>query len=58
MMDPNTGTFQPATDPKADPGRANWPRFHVGQELEIGGVRMRVRKITAKDVILRPCPAR
>jgi hypothetical protein len=49
-MSPDTKLFEPETE--NTPG--DWPRFSINQEFELNGVKMRVRKITKKDVILRP----
>jgi hypothetical protein len=49
-VNPETKEFIPVS-PSTPP---EWPRFHVGQEFILNGVTMRVRKITKKDVFLRP----
>ena len=49
-MNPETKQFEPIT--LETPG--NWPRFKVGEEFELNGVKMCIRKITKKDIILRP----
>lgn len=55
MMDPHTKAFEPVPDRMADADpRQQWPRFRVGEEVEINGVTFRVRKITRKDLVLRP----
>jgi hypothetical protein len=33
-----------------------WPAFSVGQEFVLNGVRVKVRKLTKKDIILRRVP--
>lgn len=55
-MNPNNEQFYqvlPADQagPPIDPG---WQQFAIGQVLEVNGVRMRVHRITRKDVVLRP----
>lgn len=32
----------------------DWSRFDIGQEFTLNGVLMRIRKITKKDIVLRP----
>ncbi len=49
-MNPDTKEFEPITEKTPE----DWPRFHIGEEFELNGVKMRVRKVTKKDVILRP----
>lgn len=60
-MDSGRGTFEPISEELADsyregtklkPERAGGI-FTVGEELEIRGSLLRVRKITRKDLILR-----
>lgn len=52
MMDPKTKEFHPIESPQeAKPG---WPVFTVGEKFTLNGVEFYVRKITAKDVLLRP----
>lgn len=49
-MNPETKRFEPETVRTPD----DWPRFHIGEEFTLNGVRMRVRKVTRKDIVLRP----
>jgi hypothetical protein len=49
-MDPETKEFLPETKETPD----DHPRFHVGDDWEMNGVLMRIRKITKKDIVLRP----
>ena len=54
-MNPDTYRFESITE---DQSRSTpydkWKQFRIGEILEINGVRMRVRKITNKDIVLRP----
>jgi len=49
-MNPDTKTFEPETleTPEA------WKRFSVGDEFTLNNVVMVIRKITKKDIVLRP----
>jgi tartrate dehydratase beta subunit/fumarate hydratase class I family protein len=49
-MNPETRTFEPETveTPEA------WNRFSVGDKFTLNGVIMVIRKITKKDIVLRP----
>lgn len=49
-MNPETKRFEPETVRTPD----GWPRFRVGEVFTLNGVRMRVRKVTNKDLVLRP----
>lgn len=51
-MQPVTKEFHHETPEKLLP--EDWPRFHIGQEFTLNNVKMRIRKITRKDIILRP----
>jgi len=55
-MDPNPPHhFEKLPDPvPADDHRAEWLRFTVGEVVSVGGVDFVVRKITKKDLVLRP----
>lgn len=60
-MNPETKEFSKVTKDDIESGlykdggaRGSWKLFNIGQEIEINGVTFRVRKITNKDVILRP----
>lgn len=49
-MNPETKRFTPVTtDTPPD-----WPRVQVGQESIVCGIPCRVRKVTRKDIIMRP----
>lgn len=51
-MDPNPPHyFTPIEDRKAPNG---WPEFTVGEEIEMHGVILRVRKVARRDIVLRP----
>jgi hypothetical protein len=54
-MNPDTKRFEPVADslPPTDK-RALWPTFKIGQEFEVNGVAFVVRKVTNKDLVLRP----
>lgn len=52
MMDPATKEFEPIEKPEDAPN--GWPVFSVGQRVTLNGVEMAIRKVTKKDVILRP----
>lgn len=56
MMDPNTKEFHEITEEKAKatPTPGDGPIFRVGERFTLNGVEMSVRKITRKDVLLRP----
>ena len=57
MMDPKTYEFKPEDILKAELGdefRDDSPRFFIGQVHDISGIKMRIRKITKKDLVLRP----
>ena len=54
MMDPNTKEFMPLTEETDTAERLNWPRFKVGEIHTLNGIKMKVRKVTKKDVVLRP----
>ena len=56
MMDPNTKEFVQMTDENLNihPEMKSWKRFSIGERFELNGVMMEVRKITKKDVLLRP----
>jgi hypothetical protein len=56
-MSPDTHKFEPIPDelPMED-YRSHWLIFTVGQVVEVSGQRFKVRKITRKDLILRPLP--
>lgn len=32
----------------------DWKKFHIGEEIEVKGEMFRIRKITKKDLIIRP----
>lgn len=49
-MNPETKRFEPETVRTPE----GWPRFAVGERFTLKGVTMQVRKVTRKDVILRP----
>lgn len=49
-MNPETRTFEPETAATPE----GWPRFSVGEEFTLKGVVMVVRKVTKKDIVLRP----
>jgi len=49
-MNPETKKFEPETVRTPD----NWPRFSIGEEFTLNGVVMVVRKVTKKDIVLRP----
>lgn len=53
MMNPETKRFEPVVEPRPESTR-HWPTFRIGEVVEVGGVKMRVRKFTRKDMILRP----
>ena len=55
-MNPDTQEFVQMTDENLlrHPEMSDWKRFHVGERFELNGVAMEVRKITKKDVLLRP----
>jgi hypothetical protein len=36
------------------PETKDWKRFHIGEEIEIKDIMFKIRKITKKDIILRP----
>jgi len=52
-MNPDTKTFHPEVQhgPDLPP---SWPRLKIGDVINVRGWGYRVRKITKKDVILRP----
>ena len=52
-MNPETKQFAPISDPVPEE-KKNWKRFAVGDEVEVHGVPCRIRKITTKDLVLRP----
>lgn len=54
-MNPETNRFErvPKVVANNDP-RAQWAQFRVGDEVEINGVLFAIRKITPKDLVLRP----
>ena len=52
-MNPETKRFEPETERTPD----NWPRFKVGQLFTLNDVRMKIRKVTKKDIVLRPVGA-
>jgi hypothetical protein len=56
MMNPDTREFVEMTDENLSkhPEMTDWKRFSVGERFELHGVTMEVRKITKKDVLLRP----
>jgi len=49
-MNPKTQEFEPVT---ADTPK-DWKQFSIGNTFVLNGVLMAVRKITKKDIILRP----
>lgn len=51
-MNPDTKEFTPLQEPEDAP--KDWPVFTVGQRVTVNGVAMAIRKVTRKDVILRP----
>jgi len=53
-MNPETYEFEPVTDETPD----DWVRFSIGEEVTINGVQCRIRKITKKDIIVRPIKGR
>ncbi len=52
-MNPETKEFEPVPE-RPDSRTADWKRFHVGEVFTLNGVPMAIRKITRKDLILRP----
>jgi len=54
-MDTNTGELKSIEEILVERGTIpkDWPIFAVGEILEIKGQKMRIRKITKKDIILR-----
>jgi hypothetical protein len=56
-MDTSTNRFHEVTEKverKIEEDPARWRLFSIGQEIVIEGWRYRVRKVTAKDLVLRP----
>ena len=49
-MNPETLEFEPVNS--CTP--SDWKRLFLGQQAEVGGILCRIRKITRKDIILRP----
>ena len=49
-MNPETYEFEAVDEDTPD----EWPRFKINEVVSVNGVEMRVRKITKKDIILRP----
>lgn len=59
MLNPEDGTFEEITQELADlykerPETKKWKKFRVGERVEVKGENFLVRKITKKDLILRP----
>jgi len=52
-MNPETKDFEPEVEGTPE----DWPRFKVGQKFYNYYVEFRIRKITKKDIILRPVRA-
>lgn len=52
-MNPRTMEFEPISEPPP-PEKKEWPVFRVGDMFELNGVKMAVRKVTRRDVVLRP----
>lgn len=50
IMNPETLKFEPVT--RCTP--EDWKRLFLGQEIDVGGIPCRIRKITRKDIVLRP----
>lgn len=54
-MNPETKEFEQMPEVVSlDDRRLQWPQFKIGQPVEINGVQFAIRKVTKKDVILRP----
>lgn len=51
-MNPQTMEFEPETTETPRP--PDWKRFTVGDPVMVNGVPMTIRKITKKDLLLRP----
>lgn len=52
MMNPRTKEFEPIDSPEnAPPG---WAVFTVGHRVTINGTEFAIRKVTKKDIVLRP----
>ena len=49
-MNPKTYEFEPETTNTPE----DWKRLSIGQTFTINGVLMKIRKVTKKDIILRP----
>ena len=49
-MNPNTEEFEPVHKNTPD----EWYKVNVGDECKINGILCKVRKITKKDIIVRP----
>jgi len=54
-MNPETNPFERLPDEtSADDPRPDWLQFHEGEIILLKGTVFRVRKVTQKDVVLRP----
>jgi len=49
-MNPETYEFEPVTSCTPE----DWKKLFIGQQIDVAGILCRVRKITRKDIILRP----
>lgn len=56
MMNPDTHEFTQMTDENLHkhPEMVDWKQFRIGEEFELNGIKMQIRKITKKDILLRP----
>lgn len=55
MMNPETKHFERVPDKfEAKDARKDWPQFSVGFTFDLDGVKFRIRKITNKDIVIRP----
>lgn len=54
-MDPGAVTFH--RDDGVEPLPLEWPRFVLGEEVEVKGITFVVQRINRSNLVLRPVPA-